>query len=73
MLVEHVAEKHGENLHIVKNSYETIREYLAWKESVEKETTSWFVKYRKRDGKHNTIDWLRCNRLGTYEAQAREQ
>ena len=39
MLVEHVAEKHGENLYIVKNSYETIREYLAWKENVEKETT----------------------------------
>ena len=66
MLVEHVAEKHGENLHIVKNSYETVKEYLAWKENVEKETTSWFVKYRKRDGKLNTIDWLRCNRTGTH-------
>lgn len=67
MLVQHVTEKHGEKLDAVKNEYATTREFLTWKENVEKETTSWFVKYRKREGKHYTIDWFRCNRTGTHK------
>eukprot|EP00794_Sanderia_malayensis_P009461 gene9461-10448_t len=57
MLVQHVTETHGEKLDVVKKKHKTTRAFLIWKENVEKETTSWFVKYRKR----------RCNRTGTHK------
>ncbi len=43
MLVRYVVENHEENPAVTKSKYETINEFIAWKEKVEKETTSWFV------------------------------
>ncbi len=61
-----VAENH-ENLTVTKSEYEITKEFIAWKKKVERETTSWFVKNRKREGKGQTIDWFRCNRTGTHK------
>ncbi|XP_014676566.1 PREDICTED: zinc finger transcription factor family protein 17-like [Priapulus caudatus] len=67
ILVEHVTVRHGEKLEVANHQFETTREFLTWQVNIEKETTSWFVKYRKREGKQHTIDWFRCNRTGTYK------
>ena len=65
-LIQHTNDTHDEDLKIHRQGFSSEAEFKQWKEKVEKETISWFVKYRKREGKNSIIDWYRCNRSGTY-------
>ena len=48
-------ENHEEKTKMVKEEFESINQFMAWKEEIEKKTTSWYVKYRgTRKGKRLT-------------------
>ena len=68
-LVDHMNNEHNEKLRIEKKKFETKTQFKEWKETTRKETTSWFVKYRKKVGKNSTTNWFRCNRSGTYKSR----
>eukprot|EP00794_Sanderia_malayensis_P002187 gene2187-2489_t len=55
-LIDHATEKHGENLEAVTQALQSTRNSYMKREGGEK-NTSWFVKYRKGEGKDYTINW----------------
>lgn len=63
----HLREAHGFTMENVSRTFQSLDEFLLWKEEYEKETLSKFVKVR---GAKNGVETYDCHRSGIYESKS---
>eukprot|EP00794_Sanderia_malayensis_P004506 gene4506-5103_t len=64
-LVEHLHDVHDKDVEVKTTTFADMDEFMCWKEQIEKDTSSWFVRHRENsEARHHTTSYYYCNRTG---------